>query len=81
MNRILLLLIASLLFFLTSGCKDDNKVAYEVTPVSNITYEQKPGGVLFKWDNPETDLSYVEILFKKETNSTEPERMRLFLSR
>lgn len=75
MNRILLLLIASLLFFLTSGCKDDNKVAYEVTPVSNITYEQKPGGVLFKWDNPETDLSYVEILFKKETNSTEPERV------
>ena len=47
----------------------------EVTPVSNITYEQKPGGILFKWDNPDADLSYVEILFKKEINATESERV------
>lgn len=73
MNRILLLIMAS--FILMSGCKDDTRTIIEVSPVSNITYEQKPGGILFKWDNPDTDLSYVEILFDKEINANEPERV------
>lgn len=73
MNRILLLIMTSLILML--GCKDDTKTNTEVSPVSNITFEQKPGGILFKWDNPETDLSYVEILFNKEADATAPERI------
>ena len=72
MNRIVLLMLTSLLSF---SCKDDEKINVEVEPVSNITYEEKSGGVLFKWNSPETDLSYVEILFKKDVEHDELQRV------
>jgi len=68
MNRILLFMLTSLLCIIHVSCDDDNTQSSEVLPVSNIISESQPGGILFKWDNANTDLSYVEILFKKQPN-------------
>lgn len=59
----------------TVACDDNNTSTEEVQPVANVTYTQRPGGILFKWDNPNTELSYVEILFKNNSTQENPQRI------
>lgn len=74
MNRILLLLMTSLLSLFFFSCEDNKDDNVELKPVSNITNEQKPEGILFKWDNPEA-TSYVEISFKNDANQENVQRI------
>lgn len=75
MNRILLFMLTSLICIIDLSCDEDNTQSVEVLPVSNITFEQKPGGILFRWDNPNTECSYVEILFKNDPTQENPQRI------
>lgn len=63
------------MLIITVACDDNNASSEEVQPIANVTYTQQPGGVLFKWDNPDTELSYVEILFKNDPAQENPQRI------
>lgn len=73
MNRILLFTTSLLSLFFFS-CEDNKDDHVELKPVSNIIHEQKPEGILFKWDNPEA-ISYVEISFKNDVNQENVQRI------
>lgn len=67
MNRILLLLMASLVCVYMSSCDDDNKHTSEAMPVTGLTGVAGPGNVLLKWNKPATEgVSYVEIAYKSD---------------
>lgn len=75
MKRITLFGITSLLCLVIFSCKDDDETVTEVKPLANITYEQKAEGILFKWENPNENLSYVEILFKNDAVQADYQRI------
>lgn len=63
------------MLIITVACDDNNASSEDVQPIANVIYTQQPGGVLFKWDNPDTELSYVEILFKNDPAQENPQRI------
>lgn len=67
--------MTSWMLIATVACDDNNTPPAEVKPVVNVTYTQQPGGILFKWDTPDTELSYVEILFKNTPDQEKPQRI------
>lgn len=67
MNRILLLLMTSLVCFFMTSCDDDDKHTSEALSVTGLTCVPGPGNVLLKWNKPATEgVSYVEIAYKSD---------------
>lgn len=67
MNRMLLLLMTSIIGLFSVSCGDENKQTLEVKPVTGLTSEVGPGNVLLKWEKPNiVGISYVEIVYKKD---------------
>lgn len=67
MNRILLLLLTSLICFFITSCDDDETHVREAVSVTGLTYVSGPGNILLRWIKPETKgISYVEIVYKSD---------------